>query len=130
MPGFGRRLAPLLQARAKSAPKDASQSNDLGSSNRRRLTRGARRRRINSPRAGVGPGSPGKLCTRRVLNLAAASGCLCLPLSTLTFHLAPVFRGPDPALCRFSWGGAARGHDSPASNLRGPNSHGTASRCP
>lgn len=76
LPEFGRRLVPLLQARAKSAPKDASQSNDLGSSNRRRLTRGARRRRINSPRAGVGPGPPGKLCTRR----PEFRCCLRLPL--------------------------------------------------
>lgn len=98
----------------------ARQPNDLGSSNCRRLTRGARRRRLDSPLAG--PGSPGKLRARGLESRGPLRSPLThpLPLSTLTFHLAPALRGPGPALGRFTWGGAARRHDSPGSSLRAP----------
>lgn len=51
-----------------------SQSSDLGSSNRRLLTRGARRHRISRP-SWRRPWASRK--RRPVRNLAAASGCLC-----------------------------------------------------
>lgn len=113
-PSTGRGQREVIRPSLGAARAGARQPNDLGSSNCRRLTRGARRRRLDSPRAGGRPSRAAALSASRISRPPLPHP---LPLSTRTFHLAPVFRDPGPALRRFTWGGAARGHDSPGSSL-------------